>query len=371
MSTIDVGAGQIFSGTLNAGDTLVVEAGGQTSGATIYGTETLQPGGLSSGDTIEAGGALSGDGTSPSQEIVNDVTIAGGSVSGLYATLTGSVNFAGPGGTLILPDSLATPITGFGTGDGIEFPGAEILGAASLTVVGDAVTLHTTFSDYSVDIVGASGDNLSVIDLKNGTGLFDDVLTIVCFLAGTAIATPDGSRPIETLRAGDLVLTADGAAMPVRWLGRQTVATRFADQLRVAPIRIRAGALGDDLPVRDLLVSPDHALMVDGVFVQAGALVNTVSITREDRDMPERFTYFHVELAEHALILAEGVAAETFIDNVDRLAFDNWDEHAATAPMREMPYPRAKAHRQVPQVLRARLMARGAALCGSDVASVA
>ena len=190
----------------------------------------------------------------------------------------------------------------------------------------------------------------------------------VCFLAGTVIATPEGSRAIETLRAGDLVLTADGLALPVRWLGRQTIATRFADPLRIAPIRIRRDALGDNLPVRDLFVSPDHALMVDGVFVQAGALVNGVSITREDRDLPESFVYFHVELADHSLILAEGVPAETFIDNVDRLAFDNWDEHAAlddtTAPMREMPHPRAKAHRQIPASLRAQLLARGCALPG-------
>ena len=197
----------------------------------------------------------------------------------------------------------------------------------------------------------------------------------VCFLAGTRIATPGGDRAIETLGAGDLVVTSDGVAQPIRWLGRQTIATRFADAFRVAPIRIRAGALDANIPVRDLLVSPDHALMVDGVFVQAGALVNNVSITREDAAMPDMFVYFHVELADHALILAEGVAAETFIDNIDRLAFDNWNEHQAlvadTAPIAEMPHARAKSHRQVPAALRARLLARGRELTGDAVADVA
>ena len=127
------------------------------------------------------------------------------------------------------------------------------------------------------------------------------------------------------------MLTVEGEAKPVAWLGRQTVSRRFADPLRVMPIRIMAGALGDNVPLRDLRLSPDHALLVDGVLIQAGALVNGTSIIRESGG-PERFTYYHVGLADHALILAEGAPAETFIDNVDRLAFDNWEEHLALYP---------------------------------------
>jgi hypothetical protein len=95
--------------------------------------------------------------------------------------------------------------------------------------------------------------------------------------------------------------------------------------------------------------------------------VNGTSIVRETA-VHERFTYYHVELDDHSLILAENTPAETFVDNVDRLNFDNWDEHEALypggKPIVEMPYPRAKAHRQVPQRLRARLAARGAKLYG-------
>jgi hypothetical protein len=161
------------------------------------------------------------------------------------------------------------------------------------------------------------------------------------------------------------VITTEGRAEPIRWLGRQTVSRVFADPLRVLPIRIMTGALGENVPARDLLISPDHAVLIDGVLVQAGALVNGTSIVRENK-VPMTYTYYHVELDDHSLILAENLAAETFVDNVDRLAFDNWDEHEALypdgKPIVEMPYPRAKAHRQVPRTVRAKLATRATIL---------
>jgi hypothetical protein len=193
----------------------------------------------------------------------------------------------------------------------------------------------------------------------------------VCFMPGTLIATPSGERAIETLSIGDEVLTASGSAVPVRWIGRQTIAARFATPDRALPIRIRAGALGDGLPVRDLLVSPAHALLVDGILVNAVALVNGTTIRRED-DVPEVFTYFNIELAQHGLILAEGTPAESFVDHVSRANFDNGAEHAAlygevTIP--EMDLPRATAHRQVPAATRQRLARIAAAMDNSAAAA--
>ena len=81
-----------------------------------------------------------------------------------------------------------------------------------------------------------------------------------------------GEVPVETLERGDLVLTADGDAKPVIWLGRQTIVSRFSDPVHNWPIRVSAGALADNVPSRDLLVSPDHALRVGDILVHAGGV---------------------------------------------------------------------------------------------------
>lgn len=259
-------------------------------------------------------------------------------------------------GTLTLAGTVGlSGLTGDGT-DTVTFSGT----AANINTALNGLTYHTTSSDIQI---GDVDDQLTITTSDGSLSDSDTVnIDVICFIAGTMIRTPAGEVAVEALARGDLVSTADGRTVPVSWLGRQTVSTVFADPLRVLPIRVRAGALGDNLPVRDLLVSPDHALFVDGLLVQAGALVNGTSIVRE-HNVPTTYTYYHVEVDDHSLILAENVPAETFIDNVDRLAFDNWDEHEALYPqgkaIAEMPYPRAKAQRQVPRALREQLAARG------------
>jgi hypothetical protein len=188
----------------------------------------------------------------------------------------------------------------------------------------------------------------------------------LCFLSGTLIATPAGERRVEELAAGDLVAAADGEARPVLWIGQRTVVTAFADQLRSYPIRVAAGALAEGVPARDLYVSPDHALLVEGVLVQAGAMVNGTTITRVQQP-GERFTYYHIELEDHTLVLAEGVPAETFVDNVTRRRFDNYAEYEALfgesrARIPELDLPRVKSARQLPRAVLETLAVRGEAL---------
>jgi Hint domain len=191
-----------------------------------------------------------------------------------------------------------------------------------------------------------------------------------CFTAGTLIRTPDGDRAVEDLRAGDLVLTANGVARPIRWLGRNAVARLFTDDQRL-PVRIRAGALGENLPARDLVVSPGHAMLIADVLVQASALVNGTSIVRA-RNVPTTFTYYHVELDAHDVLLAEGTPTESFLLGAEDMAFDNWAERPAGMPAGpELAYPRVRAARQMPASIRRLIAQRATVVTPSAAADVA
>jgi hypothetical protein len=184
--------------------------------------------------------------------------------------------------------------------------------------------------------------------------------TLLCFHAGTRIATPSGATVVEDLRIGDDVLTSEGRSVPVKWIGRQTVSTRFGPAERLMPVRFAAGSLGEGLPHADLTVTADHGMLVDGVICHAGALVNGTTITRvPPEEMGETYTVYHVETEEHEIILANGAPAETFIDNVSRRVFDNFAEfetlYGDVPEMEELSYPRAMSARQVPARIAARL----------------
>nr|WP_239025556.1 Hint domain-containing protein [Roseibacterium persicicum] len=186
-----------------------------------------------------------------------------------------------------------------------------------------------------------------------------------CFAPGTFIGTPSGETTVETLHIGDLVTTADGRAVPVKWIGHQTVAKLFAGE-RACPVRVAKGALGEGLPHTDLVLTADHALILDGLAINAGALVNGTTITLEPLSaVPDRVTYYHVETEDHDVILANGAAAETFIDYADRRGFDNHAEYIALYGedriITEMPLPRISTARLVAPALRKRLAGEAAA----------
>ena len=263
-------------------------------------------------------------------------------------------------GTLTLNGTTGLTVSGNGTST-ITFSGT----LNNLNNALNGLDYHTTSTNTTV---GNVDDTLTITTSDGHTGGTDTdtvQIDVICFYPGTLVRTPDGEVRVESLARGDLVMTSDGRTLPVSWLGRQTVSRRFADPLRVLPIRIKAGALAENVPSRDLLLSPDHAVLVDGALIQAGGLINGTSIVRET-NTPPVFTYYHVEVDDHSLILAENTPAETFVDNVDRMNFDNWAEHQALYPdgkvIEELPYPRAKSHRQVPVATRVKLGERAQAL---------
>lgn len=144
---------------------------------------------------------------------------------------------------------------------------------------------------------------------------------LTCYCRGTLIRTATGDTPIEDLHIGDCVLTASGEARPIRWLGSRGLdCTRHPEPSLVWPIRIQAGAFGQDQPARDLWVSPLHSILVADVLIQAQMLVNDATIVQEPCEQVE---YWHLELDSHDILLAEGLPGESYLDVGNRTAFIN------------------------------------------------
>jgi hypothetical protein len=142
----------------------------------------------------------------------------------------------------------------------------------------------------------------------------------VCFVKGTLIQTSIGSVPVERLKEGDVVVTCGGEHVPVRWLGWRHLDLRAQQHRRALPIRIRAGALAHGVPYADLFVSPEHALLLNGVLIPAIKLLNGKTIVQDARDS---VTYFHVECHKHVVLVANGAAAESYLCTGSRSFFEN------------------------------------------------
>ena len=283
--------------------------------------------------------------------------IQGANVSVIGPNLTDS--FGDPGTQLIwtnaLPSASNFSLTDV-DGDQQLVVGVDDFGGSSFTFTGYTATaggvdypIFSNGSNFYIALdadpfvsggLGASGTSNVYQGTVGGGNLY------LCFAAGTAIATPTGETVVETLSPGDQVLTAEGCTVAVKWIGRQTVSTRFGQAERLMPVRFAAGALGDGLPYTDLIVTADHAMLIEGVLCHAGALVNGTSIRHvPPAEMGESYTVYHIETEEHEIILANGAPAETFIDNVSRRVFDNFAEFEAlygdVPEMLELDYPRA------------------------------
>ena len=237
------------------------------------------------------------------------------SLGGTVAAGT-TVDFAPHGSarlTLANPASVQGTIFGFAPGEtlalaGVTATGVSLSSANTLTVEGAGITLAfdpaQNFAATPFEWQAAGGETL---------------LTVQCFAEGTHIATEHGPVAVEDLAEGMGVITARGDIAPIAWLGRRRVACRSHPRPGDAfPVRIRAGAVGPGLPVRDLLLSPDHAVFIAGVLIPVRYLVNGTSIAQERVDA---VTYYHLELAAHDVVLAEGLPCESYLDTGNRAAF--------------------------------------------------
>ncbi|MDE2333446.1 MAG: Hint domain-containing protein [Rhodospirillales bacterium] len=254
-------------------------------------------------------------------------------------TFIGTVNGGGSLGTLELPGQVGT-LTGIGSsligfghitldagsnwlveGSAGGFNGDAISGLAQAGTVElqGTVASEVAFANYSLTLSG--GLTLGLYGMTGVSVTNDGANTFItaCFASGTRIATARGAVAVEALRVGDRVATVTGRLASVRWIGhRQTDLRRHSSPHDVMPVRVRAGAFADKVPERDLILSPDHAVLVEGRLVPIRHLANGESIVQESR---ESVTYWHVELDRHDAILAEGLACESYLDTGNRCAF--------------------------------------------------
>ncbi len=322
--TVEVEDRFLLEGTVNA------TAGGVVL-VTYYGSAgplVLPAGKLEVTSTAVVSSAVAGQGALI--EIGSGATAVNVGVSGgtlivdAGAVLSGGLVFDqyGYGGEMVISGTTlpTVPVSGLGRDETIDLPSIPFDPAGTISAGTSAITFVENGYGYSLPIVSAGLIGQTVLLARDASG--GTMIEVPCFAAGTRIAAPAGEVPVETLRPGDLVLTLGGAARrvrPVRWVGTVAVdLTRHPAPQKAAPIRIRAGAFADCVPARDLLVSPDHALLVDGVLIQAQALVNGATIVQE---FPARVVYWHVELDEHAILLVEGLPAESYRDTGNRAVF--------------------------------------------------
>ncbi|RUT26292.1 hypothetical protein C0V97_07040 [Asaia sp. W19] len=178
----------------------------------------------------------------------------------------------------------------------------------------------STATAQSGPLLRSSSDNFYSYPSPTG-----EPVAAICYLAGTLILTPQGERIIETLEPGDEVIVRRkgiDCAETIRWVGsaRQVVDKRERHDERAGyPVCLRTNALGKGMPHQDLYVTAEHCLFLEGCFVPARMLINDDTIAY-DRSR-HSFTYFHIELETHGIILANGVESETYLDTGNRLLF--------------------------------------------------
>lgn len=247
----------------------------------------------------------------------------------LPAGLSVNVGFDQNAGVLLLdaPATFSGTVAGFGNTDTIILSGLANARHIALSgntlnltnnsnVVVQTLKLDTTSLNYQAaafTVTENAGNNLATVKVSGATA--------ACYAAGTSIATRDGETAVENLAAGDIVRAHFAGEAAVVWIGHRRVDCRRHKQpWKVWPVRVEAHAFGPRQPMRDLYLSPDHAVFVDGLLIPIRNLINGTTITQTKMDT---VNYYHVELVEHDVIFADGLPAESYLENGDRAAFDN------------------------------------------------
>jgi collagen type I alpha len=355
------GGGQVVIGATD-GDNGAVAIGANaslTGLGTLKGDVVLSNGGLVQA-TAPVPGALKIDGNiSGAGAIQPLMTLEANGVIDSGVTIAFSPSIAAQVGDLVLdvPGGESGTITGFSTGNTIDIIGTVFTEAVftqgtsgspgTLTLSGGSSTpLSLLFAgDYAADaftatpvtlsggsaLVASPGSEAFTVNSAAGASETDTVVTVIsCFAAGTRIATEHGEVAVEELRIGDRMRCLFGGLAPIVWIGHRSVdCRRHPDPERVWPVRVRASTIAEGIPSRDLYLSPDHALFLDGVLIPVRRLIDRHGIEQVRLD---RITYYHIELPRHDVLLAEGQPAESYLDTGDRRNFANGGGAVALHP---------------------------------------
>lgn len=187
-----------------------------------------------------------------------------------------------------------------------------------------------------VDVIDLSGVNARKIETGPESGRiefldpsgavthtaeYSEIEQVICFSPGARVATPNGTRAVETLRSGDRVFTRDNGIREIRWVGRRDLgAADLAKMPNLQPILIRKGALGPEMPDRDMLVSPNHRMLLanelaEVMFGEREVLVAAKHLTGldgVDTAVADQVSYIHLMFDHHEVILADAAWSESF-----------------------------------------------------------
>jgi hypothetical protein len=253
---------------------------------------------------------------------IGDLTQGTAAAAAASLVVGQGIAFSGGARSTVDVESTAagTPFTStvnlIGHGDIIHLAGVDPT-TASYNAGTGLVTydIGTTAESFALDLI--PGEVPTIVADDGGTDI-----GIACYLRGTRILTAHGEVAVEDLTAGDPVITRPGVARPIRWIGYRTIdLSRHPRPELARPVRIAAHAVAEGVPARDLWVSPDHAIYLNGVLIAARQLCNGATITREQRFRTVQ--YFHIELHTHGIIMAEGLPSESYLDTGNRGMFEN------------------------------------------------
>ncbi len=319
-------AGSLGATVVNAG---LIDVAGTAAGAAVL----VASGSVLNSGLIEVSGQerfLVGNSFAPTSFFnTGTVALLGGATLDFLASAldAGTILFADGAETLRVDaaGSVAATLLDFTAGDTVDLsdvPDNATL-AATGTLVGGVLDIYsgaTLQASLALPSFAYSQASL-VVGSNNAGGTEVTTTTPPCFLAGTLIRTTKAEMPVEALQVGMHVPTVAGECRRIVWLGHRRVdCRRHPHPEKVWPVRVQQAAFAPATPQRDLLLSPDHAVFADGVLIPIRALINGTTITPQARD---EVTYFHVELDRHDILLADGLACESYLDTGNRSAFAN------------------------------------------------